>query len=238
MNGKQARRADLFQINVRFQSSPMTAVPAVPPSPMPVTPAAMPAPAPIVVAAPVPMAVHHDRAGAHHGALARLRVMLDCSEAYSACLNQNTSLARSRLRAVAADASEKGYLFQACDALLCLSACSLAAGEWQDARRTLLRALDLTVAAENLRSRVFITHYLSVCAHMLGAELECRDWCWQAVLTLSDGAFDGTELHRCLHYNESVAAGRAPQDGVGAAEDGWRPTRRAGMLRWYLFERA
>jgi Tetratricopeptide repeat/AAA ATPase domain len=168
----------------------------------------------------------------------RLRVMLDCSEAYSACLNQNTSLARSRLRAVAADASEKGYLFQACDALLCLSACSLAAEEWQDAKRTLLRALDFTVAAENLRSRIFITHYLSVCAHMLGAELECRDWCWQAVLALSDAAFDGTELQRCLHYNESVATGRAPQNVVGATEDVWNPTRRAGMLRWYLFERA
>jgi AAA ATPase domain len=161
----------------------------------------------------------------------RLRVMIDCSEAYSECLAHNTPIARSRLRSVAADASEKGYLFQACDALLCLSACSLAAEEWQDARHILLRALDLTVTAENLRSRVFITHYLSICAHMLGAELECRDWCWQAVGALTDAAFDDTELSKCLNYNESIAAGRS-------SEDVSSNSIRAGRLRWYPFERA
>ncbi len=168
----------------------------------------------------------------------RLRVMLDCSEVYSACLAHNTLLARSHLRAVAAGASERGYLFQACDALLCLSACSLAAEEWAEARHALLRALDFTVVAENMRSRIFITHYLSVCAHMLGAELECRDWCWQAVLALSDAAFECTELHRCLHYNESVAVGRVPESVGGETGDGRVPAGRAGMLRWYPFERA
>lgn len=168
----------------------------------------------------------------------RLRVMLDCSEAYSNCLRQNTPLSRARIRAIAADASEKGYLFQACDALLCLSACFLAAGEWRDARQTLLRALDLTVTAENLRSRIFITHYLSVCAHMLGAELECRDWCWQALLALTDEAFGGTALFRCLHYNESAAAGRSPEAVHLPSEDAPRPTEQAGKLRWYPFERA
>lgn len=161
----------------------------------------------------------------------RLRGMIDCSEAYSACLMQNTPLARARLRAVAADASEKGYLFQACDTLLCLSACSLAAEEWQDARRTLLRALDLTVTAENLRSRIFVTHYLSICAHMLGAEIECRDWCWQAAISLKDTAFDDTELSRCLHHNESVTAGKSSEVVCSQSEQ-------AGMLRWHPFERA
>lgn len=161
----------------------------------------------------------------------RLRIMIDCSEAYSSCLVHNTHLARARLRAVAADASEKGYLFQACDTLLCLSACCLSAGEWQEARHALLRALDLTVTAENLRSRIFITHYLSVCAHMLGAQVESMDWSSLAARALTDAAFARTVLYECLHYNESITAGRDAEDVSGRLE-------RVGRLRWYPFERA
>lgn len=161
----------------------------------------------------------------------RLRIMIECSEAYSACLMRNTHLARANLRAVAADASEKGYLFQACETLLCLAVCALAAEEWEEAKQVLLRALDLTVTAENLRSRIFVTHYLSVAAHMLGSEVECRDWSWQAMRGLTDPAFQHTQLLGCLKHNEDITAGKSSQAAFNRAQ-------RAGNLYWYFYERA
>ena len=161
----------------------------------------------------------------------RLRVMIECSEAYSSCIAHNTILSRSRLRAIAADAMEKGYLFQACDALLCLASCAIGAEAWDEARLTLLRSLDLSVMAENLRSRIFVAHYLSICAHMLGGDLECRDWCWQTVCSLTDPAFGHTTLSACLRYNDNLTAGRA-------IESPGKLAQYVGNLQWYPFERA
>jgi len=161
----------------------------------------------------------------------RLRIMIECSEAYSACLIHNTHLSRAHLRAVAADASEKGYLFQACDTLLCLAACALAAEQWQEAKQVLLRALDLTVTAENLRSRLFVTHYLSVAAHMQGSEIECLDWAYEAMRGLTDPAFKETRLLSCLKHNEDITNGKSPK-AVS------KRVQRAGKLVWYPYERA
>lgn len=161
----------------------------------------------------------------------RFRIMIETSEAYSACLQHNSLISRARLRAIAAEASEKGYLFQACGALLCLSTCCLAAEEWQDAKQTLLRVLDLTTTIENLNGRIFAFHYLSLCAYMLGAEVETRDWVWQAQEGLSDPAFENTELSSCLRYNQSVIDGGTPQSaGYGS--------RQAGLFRWRPWNRA
>ncbi len=161
----------------------------------------------------------------------RYRIMIDSSEAYSACLETNTLISRARLRAIAAEASEKGYLFQACSALLCLASCCLAAEEWEDARPILLRVLDLTTALENLKSRVFAFHYLSICAHMLGVDIETRDWAWQALKGLTDPAFEDTELSRCLYYNKTVIDGKSPQHAVTRSKS-------AGLLLWRPWNRA
>lgn len=161
----------------------------------------------------------------------RFRIMIDTSEAYTACLRHNSLISRSRLRAITAEASEKGYLFQACSALLCLSTCCLAAEEYREAKAILLRVLDLTTTIENLNSRVFAFHYLSACAHLLGTEVETRDWALQAKDGLNDPAFEGTELSRCIHYNRHVLDGGSRRDaGTGSRQAGlfhWRPWNRA-----------
>jgi tetratricopeptide (TPR) repeat protein len=161
----------------------------------------------------------------------RLGILIECSEAYVECDVHNTHLSRARLRAIAAHASEKGYLFQACNALLCFASCALKAEQWLDARQVLLRALDLTVTTEDLRSRIFVTHYMSISAHMLGAEAECRDWAWQAISGLTDSAFKNTLLMRCLKHNKNVT-------NVRSAEAQSHYVRPAGDLLWYSYERA
>jgi tetratricopeptide (TPR) repeat protein len=161
----------------------------------------------------------------------RLRIMIECSEAYSECLTNNSYLSRARLRAIAAEASEKGYLFQACDTLLCYAACAMISEQWEEAQRMLLTALDLTVAAENLRSRIMVTHYMSVCSHMLGAEIDSDDWARQAADSLKDDGFRKTLLSRCLEHNKRIR--RAP-----AKELHGPLLKRAGNLIWYQWERA
>jgi len=161
----------------------------------------------------------------------RLGILIECSEAYVECNAHNTHLSRARLRAIAAHASEKGYLFQACNALLCFASCALKAEQWLEAREVLLRALDLTVTTEDLRSRIFVTHYMSVSAHMLGAEVECRDWAWQAISGLRDSAFSNSLLLRCLQHNENAT-------NVRSAEAQSQYVRPAGDLLWYPYERA
>jgi len=161
----------------------------------------------------------------------RLGILIECSEAYVECSAHNTHLSRARLRAIAAQASEKGYMFQACNALLCFASCALKAEQWLEAHQVLLRALDQTVSTEDLRSRIFVTHYMSICAHMLGAEVDYRDWAWQAASSLTDGAFNRTILLRCLQHNENVPKARSEEvQGHYAV--------RAGDLLWYPYERA
>ncbi len=137
----------------------------------------------------------------------RFRLMIDCSEAFSVCLTINTVLSRAHLRAIAAEASEKGYLFQASETLVCLATCAMSVDRWTDAREVLLRALDLTAATEDLRARTFIVHYLSICAHKLGAAVECRDWCWQATRSLTDKGLKDSEFGQRLNYNEKLISG-------------------------------
>ena len=161
----------------------------------------------------------------------RLRIMIDCSEAYSEYLELKSLLARTRLLAVAAGAFEKGYFVQTTDALLCLASGDLAEHRWVDARRVLLRALDLATVSEDLKNKMFISHYLSICAHMLGADAECRDWCWQALGTLTDTRFNRSPVGMCLQYNQSVSS-------CGTVEPTPKDAASAGRLRWHRFDRA
>ena len=160
----------------------------------------------------------------------RYRIMIDSSEAYSACLEMNSPISRARLRSIAAEASEKGYLFQTCSALLCLASCCLAAEEWREAKPILLRALDLTTTLENLKSRIFAFHYLSICAHMMGSNTETRDWALQARNGLLDPGLAETQLGLCLRNNYDVINENAPSSDLGF--------RHAGLLCWQPWNRA
>lgn len=162
----------------------------------------------------------------------RLRILLDLSEAYSECLSQNSFLARARLRAVAAETVEKGYHFQASGALLCLSTCLIKAEAWEEAKAALLRAFDLTTITEDLKNRMFIAHYLSLCANKLGTNAECRDWCRQSTQALGDGDLEKIDLVQFLRYNETVAGDIFPENA------GDRRAESAADLKWYVFDRA
>jgi len=161
----------------------------------------------------------------------RLRIMLDCSEAYSACLESNNLFQRAKLRAVAAEASEKGYFAQACGTLLCLAACDLEAARWREARHALLRGLDLTTVAEDLKSRAYIAYYLSVSADALGQAAESRDWSREALRLLADPALRGGELSQCLNDNLEVLSGVRAAHLVNEV-----PV--VGRLRWYRYDRS
>ena len=161
----------------------------------------------------------------------RLRLLIDCSMAYSDCIEQNNIVNRSALRAVAAEASEKGYLFQACSVMMALSASLLDAEEWDEAKTVLLKALDLTLITEDMKNRTFAAHYLSICAHMTGMGEECLDWSWQACRVLSDPIFTETDLGRCLLYNEQIVKEQQPEK-ISLR------LKTAGRLKWYRFNRA
>jgi hypothetical protein len=140
----------------------------------------------------------------------RLRIMLDCSEQYTDCLASNNPLSRRRLYAVAAEAAERGYLFIACVALLCFAVCAIADRRWDEARRGLLRALDMTAISEDLKNRMFVAHYFSVCAQAQGKTTEALDWCWQASRPLGDLALASAPLAACIRHNYAVAQGHTP----------------------------
>jgi tetratricopeptide (TPR) repeat protein len=161
----------------------------------------------------------------------RLRLLVDCSMAYSECIEQNNIVTRSALLAVAAEASEKGYLFQASSVMMALSSSLLEAEKWDEAKIVLLKALDLTLITEDMKNRTFATHYLSICAHMTGMEEDCLDWCWQACRVLTDPIFTGTDLGRCLLYNEQIVKEQRPTNFPPSL-------RMAGRLKWYRFNRA
>jgi len=160
----------------------------------------------------------------------RFRLMVESSEAYSACLRDNRAMARASLRAIAAEASEKGYLFQMCDALLSLASAALATKSWEEAQEAALTTLDVTVSSEDLRSRAIAMHYLSVGGHMLGAESACRDWCSQSADSLVDPAFADTRLARCIQHNAMTTAGLTGEKYGGCGEQ-------AGLLLWYPYDR-
>jgi hypothetical protein len=92
----------------------------------------------------------------------RRRVMIDCSQRYTECLQRNTYSSRGKLLALATEAMEKGFLFQAADAFLCQAYSAVLQGEWPEAREAAIRALNVTASSDDLRARLYAYHYLSV----------------------------------------------------------------------------
>jgi tetratricopeptide (TPR) repeat protein len=162
----------------------------------------------------------------------RRRIMLDVQEAYDACMRANTPLARARLYGIAAEAAEKGYLYQSASALLCFACGSLMESRVQEAMDALLQVLDLTTLTEDYRARIFAFHYATVCAHASGDAETALHWNDQALQLMQDPLFAGSSLRQCLLHNEAVLRGGDP-----AAPD--FPERwRTGRLAWYRFDRS
>jgi hypothetical protein len=160
----------------------------------------------------------------------RFRLMVETSEIYSHCLRDNRAIVRFLLRAIAAEASEKGYLFQMCDALLSLASAALTAQSWDEAQNAALTTLDVTVASEDLRNRAIATHYLSVTAHMLGAQSASRDWCSQSTRFFVDAALSKSRLGRCIRYNAKAVDGAYSSSPRSCG-------LQAGLLLWHPFDR-
>jgi tetratricopeptide (TPR) repeat protein len=162
----------------------------------------------------------------------RRRIMLDVQEVYDACMRANTPLARARLHGFAAEAAEKGYLYQSAGALLCLACASLMDGRTEEAMDALLQVLDLTTLTEDYRARIFAFHYAAVCAHARGDAAMALHWNDQALRLMEDPLFSGSALRECLVHNEQVMRG-----GRAVAPD--FPERwRTDGLSWYRYDRS
>jgi len=162
----------------------------------------------------------------------RFRVMLECSEAYSQARASNSRFTRACIYAVAAEAAAKGYLFQSCGALLCFSCCAIEAESWEDARTVLFKTIDITTLSEDLKSRLFATHYLSIVAHNTSDAIGARDWCWQAAEGLSDPLLKKSTLGQCILRNYQITANQAVENPEPLGQ------QTAGEMVWFRFDRA
>ena len=135
----------------------------------------------------------------------RRRVMLDCAEAYSACLMTNNPVSRGVIYAVSMEALGKGYLFQADTGLLFFSCCSLLAKDFANAGRALLHLLNISAQSEDYRARIVALHYLSVCAGCQQDNATALHWNWQAMkLSEEDPLFQTSLLRACIFHNEQT----------------------------------
>jgi tRNA threonylcarbamoyladenosine modification (KEOPS) complex Pcc1 subunit len=105
----------------------------------------------------------------------RRRMMIDCSTRYTESLLRNTHSTRGKLLALATEAFERGYLFQAADAFLCHAYAAAVADEWQEALTASVRVLNVTALSEDFRARLYAHHYASVANAALGNSASALD---------------------------------------------------------------
>lgn len=140
----------------------------------------------------------------------RRRIMIDCSEQYSLCLIKNDYSTRSRLLAVASEAAERGFVFQAADAMLCMSYCAITAGTLEEGADAALKALNLSALSEDMKSRLYAYQYLTVTAAAFGAIADARDYQAEAERLSSDAMFAKSSIRQTI-----VGAGRKLRRGPG-----------------------
>jgi hypothetical protein len=131
----------------------------------------------------------------------RRRIMLECSKYFSEALCCNSRYSRAALYSLAKEAMERNFVFQASEALICGGYNALAAGEWEEANRALVKALDLSAISEDLKARCFAYHYLSLSAARMGLREEAAGYAWQASLLVEDPFLADSELRKALGTN-------------------------------------
>jgi tetratricopeptide (TPR) repeat protein len=98
----------------------------------------------------------------------RRRIQLDIAENYSNGLKDNRLSNRHKIYSMHLEASEKGLIFQAIDALLCYSVCCLLVKDFDESYNALLNTLDLAVKYEDTTAKLHAYHYLSICVGYRG----------------------------------------------------------------------